>query len=182
MGAFLFKGDALVAADVARCFASLDDCDAVVSSVGASPADPRADGDGNIALAEAAAAKGVKKFVLVTSIGAGDSAAAPPPAVYDVLKPVLLQKERAEARLAAVCAEKGMSFVVVRPGGLTSAPPAGTAVLTEDVTVCGPISRADVAGLVVAALLSDRANGRTLSAVDPALLPPGRAHPAPFKL
>ena len=46
-------------------------------------------------------AKGVKKFVLVTSIGTGDSRDAPPSQVYEVLKPVLLEKERAEAHLKA---------------------------------------------------------------------------------
>lgn len=37
--------------------------------------------------------------MLVTSIGTGDSKDAPPSQVYDVLKPVLLEKEKAEARL-----------------------------------------------------------------------------------
>lgn len=54
---------------------------------------------GNINLIEAAAKKGVKKFVLVTSIGTGDSKDAPPGQVYDVLKPVLLEKEKAEEAL-----------------------------------------------------------------------------------
>jgi nucleoside-diphosphate-sugar epimerase len=54
---------------------------------------------GNINLMEAAADKGVKKFVLVTSIGTGNSKEAPPPNVYEVLKPVLLEKEKAEERL-----------------------------------------------------------------------------------
>ena len=54
---------------------------------------------GNTNLIEAAAAKGVKKFVLVTSIGTGDSKDAPPTQVYDVLKPVLLEKEKAEEAL-----------------------------------------------------------------------------------
>lgn len=54
---------------------------------------------GNINLIEGALAKGVKKFVLVTSIGTGDSRDAPPSQVYDVLKPVLLEKEKAEERL-----------------------------------------------------------------------------------
>ena len=54
---------------------------------------------GNINLIEAAAKKAVKKFVLVTSIGTGDSKDAPPTQVYDVLKPVLLEKEKAEEAL-----------------------------------------------------------------------------------
>lgn len=41
----------------------------------------------------------MKKFVLVTSIGTGDSKGAPPKQVYDVLKPILLEKEKAEEKL-----------------------------------------------------------------------------------
>lgn len=37
--------------------------------------------------------------MLVTSIGTGDSKEAPPKQVYDVLRPVLRQKEKAEQRL-----------------------------------------------------------------------------------
>jgi len=54
---------------------------------------------GNINVINAAKKKGVKKFVLVTSIGTGDSKDAPPEQVYGVLKPVLLQKEKAEQHL-----------------------------------------------------------------------------------
>ena len=45
-----------------------DEYDAVVSTIGGTPADPRADSEANIALIDAAAAKGVGKFVLVTSM------------------------------------------------------------------------------------------------------------------
>ena len=54
---------------------------------------------GNINLIEAAAKKGVKRFILLTSIGVGDSKDAPPQQVYDVLKPVLIEKGKAEDRL-----------------------------------------------------------------------------------
>lgn len=48
---------------------------------------------------EAAAKKGVKKFILLTSIGVGDSSDAPPKQVYEVLKPVLIEKGKAEEKL-----------------------------------------------------------------------------------
>ena len=51
---------------------------------------------GNINLIKAAVAKGVKRFVLVTSIGTGDSKDAPPKQVYDVLEKVLVEKAKAE--------------------------------------------------------------------------------------
>jgi nucleoside-diphosphate-sugar epimerase len=67
--------------------------------VGGTVENPESDGQGNINLIEAAAAAGVKKFVLVTSVGTGDSKHAPTPEVYNILKPVLLEKEKAEAAL-----------------------------------------------------------------------------------
>jgi nucleoside-diphosphate-sugar epimerase len=82
-----------------RARAGIDDLDAVVSTIGGTVLDPTADGQGNINLINAAMERGVKKFVLVTSIGTGDSKDAPSEAVYDVLKPVLLEKEKAEDAL-----------------------------------------------------------------------------------
>ena len=106
------------------------------------------------------------KFVLVTSIGTGDSQGAPPPQVYEALKPVLLQKVKAEDKLKELAAANGMEFCIVRPGGLKSEPATGTGVLTEDVNICGAIHHADVASLVVKCVLKDSANGKVLSCVD----------------
>ena len=78
--------------------------------------------------------------------------------------------EPGPAPLMKVAQATGMAAVIVRPGGLKTALATGTAVLTEDTTVCGAIHRADVASLVVAATLSDKANGKVLSAVDRAQL------------
>ena len=164
MMAIVINGDATNKDDVARVFDEIDDLDAVVSTIGGGPADPSADGDGNINLIEAAAAKGVKRFVLVTSIGAGDSRDAPPAQVYDVLKPVLIEKEKAEERLKEL-GEK-MEFVIVRPGGLKSEPKTDQGVLTSDTSICGPIHREDVASLVCKCLFSAKAANQVYSAVD----------------
>lgn len=68
---------------------------------------------------EAAAKAGVKKFVLVTSIGTGESKAATPPNVYEVLRPVLVEKEKAEKRLKVSWAALGGDA-----GGPTAVPTA----------------------------------------------------------
>ena len=60
---------------------------------------PKPDSEGNINLIEQAAQNGVKKFVLITSIGTGDSKDAPGEEVYNVLKPVLVEKAKAEQAL-----------------------------------------------------------------------------------
>jgi putative NADH-flavin reductase len=166
MMAIVARGDALEPSDVARAFEQIEDVDAVVSSVGGTVADPRADGEGNINLIAAAAKKGVKKFVLVTSVGCGDSKDAPGEKVYAALAPVLREKDRAEAALREAAAQHGMAFTIVRPGGLLSEPPTGKGALTEDTGVCGSIARDDVAALVIRALFSKGADGKTLTAVD----------------
>ena len=170
VGGFLVKGDALNAKDVEKAMNQSDEYDAVVSTIGGTPEAPRADSEANIALIDAAAAKGVGKFVLVTSIGTGDSADAPPPNVFDALKPVLIEKAKAEEHLKAVSAKTGMAYVIVRPGGLKSEPATGTAVLTEDKSICGAIHREDVADLVIKCVLKEKANGKVLSCVDKAQL------------
>ena len=136
MGAFLSKGDALVDKDVKKAYDMVEEYDAVVSTIGGTPADATADSVGNINLIEACVKKGeeqgrMPKFVLVTSIGTGDSQGAPPPQVYEALKPVLLEKVKAEERLKELAKEKGLPFCIVRPGGLKSEPATGTGVLTE---------------------------------------------------
>ncbi len=161
MMAIVVKGDALDEASVKAAFDQIEEVDAVVTTVGGTPADARADSEacalahsrrehavqlrvyakqeyataarpvpspahpvacinssreegtctahkptcvfakeqGNINLIKAAVAKGVKRFVLVTSIGTGDSKDAPPKQVYDVLEKVLVQKAKAEEYL-----------------------------------------------------------------------------------
>eukprot|EP00877_Chromochloris_zofingiensis_P001485 jgi/Chrzof1/11337/Cz05g32280.t1 len=99
MMAIVAKGDALNKAEVDKVFAGIEDVDAVVSTIGGSTQNPQADSQGNINIIEAAVKKGVKKFVLVTSIGCGDSKDAPGEQVYKVLEPVLLEKNKAEEKL-----------------------------------------------------------------------------------
>lgn len=77
----------------------VEDIDAVISTIGGTPANPNADSFGNINLIQAAARCGAKRFVLVTSIGTGNSKAAPPSQVYEVLEPVLVEKGKAETVL-----------------------------------------------------------------------------------
>lgn len=164
MFAFLVKADAMDAEAVGKAMDAADGLDVVVSTIGGTTAQPQADGQGNINLIEQAVQRGVKRFVFVTSIGTGDSKDAPPKPVYETLKPVLLEKTKAEDRLKEFGEE--MEYVIIRPGGLKSDPATGNGVLTEDVHVCGAIHREDVAELVCRAIFSDKAKNKVLSAVD----------------
>jgi nucleoside-diphosphate-sugar epimerase len=136
---------------------------AVISTVGGLPKDgQRADYLGNKNLIDAALKAGVQKFILVSSIGSGNSADALPPAALETLRPVLIEKAQAEQYLIA----SGLTYVIIRPGGLKSEPATGNGVLTPDPTIAGTIHRADVARLVCQCLEADQADNRVLSAVD----------------
>lgn len=162
MGVQTVMGDAMEADQLEAAFQGRS-IDAVISTIGGLPAEgKRADFEGNRNLIDAAVKAGVKKFVLVTSIGAGESVVALPPRALEALGAVLKEKEKAEQHLI----ESGLTYTIVRPGGLKSEPATGTAILTEDPKISGSIHRADVAELVCRCLVSDRANQKILSALD----------------
>lgn len=163
MGIKVAVGDALDADAVFAAMTGGEPIYAVISTIGGLPKDgERADYLGNKNLIDAAVKAGVQKFILVSSIGSGNSAAALQPQVLETLGPVLIEKEKAENHLIA----SGMIYTVIRPGGLKSEPATSNGILTEDCRVAGTIHRADVAQLVCRCLVSDVANNKVLSAVD----------------
>jgi len=163
MGIKVALGDALDTDAVLAAMTGGEPIYAVISTIGGLPKDgERADYLGNKNLIDAAVKAGVQKFILVSSIGSGNSAAALQPQVLETLGPVLIEKEKAENHLIA----SGMIYTVIRPGGLKSEPATSNGVLTEDCRVAGTIHRADVAQLVCRCLVSDVANNKVLSAVD----------------
>ncbi|MEG4045920.1 SDR family oxidoreductase [Microcoleus sp. Pol17_C1] len=167
MGIKVVTGDALDAAAMEAAMAGGEPIHAVISTIGGLPKDgERSDYLGNKNLIDAAVKAGVQKFILVSSIGSGNSAAALQPQVLETLGPVLIEKEKAENHLI----ESGMIYTVIRPGGLKSEPATGNGILTEDCRVAGTIHRADVAQLVCQCLVSDAANNKVLSAVDRQML------------
>ena len=60
----------------------------------------------------------------------------------------------------------GLTYTIIRPGGLKSEAATGNAVLTENPTVAGIIHRADVANLVCQCLDSEKVNNKVFSAID----------------
>jgi nucleoside-diphosphate-sugar epimerase len=129
--------------------------------------DPNARPDfvGNKAVIDAAAAAGVKRFMLVTVIGAGDSAEAVPLPARPGHNDVTPLKTQAEDYLRA----SGMNYTIVRPGGLgPRMMPAktGTAKLTEDPMAFSYMGRPDLAEIIVAALGDITAYNKTFTAYD----------------
>ncbi|WP_449417086.1 SDR family oxidoreductase [Phormidium nigroviride] len=163
MGIQVAIGDALDAVAVEAAMSNGESISTVISTIGGLPKDgERADYLGNKNLIDAAVKAGVQKFILVSSIGSGNSVVALSPQALETLGPVLVEKEKAEKHLIA----SGLIYTIIRPGGLKSEPATGNGVLTEDCQVSGMIHRADVAQLVGRCVVSDRTNNKVFSAVD----------------
>ena len=162
MGIEVVMGDALDAEAVKKAMSG-SPISAAISTIGGLPKDgERADYLGNKNLIDAAVEAGVEKFILVSSIGSGNSRVALPPQALETLGAVLAEKEKAEQHLI----DSGLNYTIIRPGGLKSEPATGNGILTEDYTVSGTIHRADVAALACRCLESRAANNKVLSALD----------------
>lgn len=148
--------------DVENLAAALDGVDGVVFAAGAGPgsgADRKltVDRDAAVLLGDAAVAAGVRRYVLVSSIGVTK----PLDEIDDEVFRVYLEAKRA--------AEEGvraldLDWTIVRPGGLTDDEGSGSVTLTpEDAE--GPIPRGDVANVIAAVLQRDDLAGVTFTAL-----------------
>lgn len=136
--------------DVRTLAGHLDGTDAVVFAAGGGPSSGAArkltmDRDGAVLLADAAEAAGVRRYVMVSAIGAD----AHDPTSDDVFQVYLRAKSEADADLRA----RDLDWSVVRPGGLTNDPPTGRVQLAES-TGRGSVPRADVAAVLAELLLT----------------------------
>jgi uncharacterized protein YbjT (DUF2867 family) len=134
--------------------------DAIVFAAGAGPGSGAErkrtmDLGGAVKLIDAAHAAGVRRYVIVSSIGAGD-----PSSGSDAMGPYQQAKGEADAALAS----SGLDFTIVRPGRLTDDPGTGRVAAGEDVDR-GDIPRDDVAATLLAVLEQPSTIGRTFNLV-----------------
>jgi uncharacterized protein YbjT (DUF2867 family) len=163
LGARVVRGDALRPAEIKAALA-VTQVRAVVSTLGARQVkEPRPDFAGNRNAIDAAKEAGVRRFVIVTVIGAGDSLTAAPAFARRFLKNIISDKTQAENYLRA----SGLDYTIIRPGGLLDNEAQGRAYLTEDQKAMSWIRRADLARLIVQALDDPSTAGRIYHAFDP---------------
>jgi uncharacterized protein YbjT (DUF2867 family) len=164
LGVRTIAGDAFSTADIDRALALAGTQDLnVVSTIGGPVTNGRrADEDGNINIADRAAAHGVRRFVLVTSIGCGDMAPFRSERAIAAFGAAVDAKTRAEEHLR----RKLPRATIIRPGGLRSEPATGRGILSDDPQMHGFIHRADVADLIRRALGDPATEGRAFAAVD----------------
>ncbi|XP_057824294.1 uncharacterized protein LOC131036424 isoform X3 [Cryptomeria japonica] len=144
----------------ARCQSA--DTVTIDNATGGGTKEPKVDKDGPINLINASKSAGVKRFILVSSIGVGDSVQAIDKKTFETLKIVLEAKEVAEEALTS----SGLIYTIIRPGGLLNTPPTGKGILLEDPSIAGLISRSDVASLIVPVIFDKETEMKTFSAID----------------
>jgi uncharacterized protein YbjT (DUF2867 family) len=129
--------------------------DAIVFAAGAGPGSGperkrTVDYGGAVACIEAAEAEGVRRFVMVSSIGAHD-----PDRAGEGMRPYLRAKADADERLQA----SSLAWTIVRPGSLTDDPGTGRVDVSTRLGRRGPVPRADVALVLAETLAEDGTAG-----------------------
>ena len=165
LGVDYVVADVLDAQAVDAAFNS-GDYRAVVCTVGGSRKEPqRPDVIGTQNIVDSAKRHGVRRMVLVTAVGAGDSRKVLSENAWKFLGPVMELKTAAEACLTA----SGLDATILRPGGMNSEAATGTAIRTEDHSVMGTIQRADLAAIVIECLDDDTTIGKIYHTIDPGI-------------
>lgn len=157
IGVQQLSGDVFDKKRLAEIFIDFPTIPTVVCSLGGG----HSDGEGTINLIEAAHLCMVHRFILISSLGAGESRAHASERLLAAIGTVLEEKTRAEDCLRA----GKLAFTIIRPGQLIDGPYTAKAVLSEDPGIHGSISRTDLASLVMHCVERPQTAGRIYSAV-----------------
>ena len=144
LGVEYFFGDAVIAEDVAQAVASKN-FDAVLSTLGGGRGEQPPDLVGTINIVDAMESVGLKRLIVVTVIGPGESISMVPDKQRLSLGKIIKVKEKAENYIIA----SSLDYTIIRPGQLTSHSRSGIIRLSERPEKTGPVTRADLADVVV---------------------------------
>lgn len=150
-------------ADADQIAAHLVNADAAVFAAGAGPGSGAARKDtvdraASVLLADAAELSGVRRFLQISAMGAGRPAAS---GRDDVWAAYVKAKGEAEEDLRS----RDLDWTILRPGGLTNEPGTGRVRLHDGNLPHRPVSRDDVAAVLVALLDAPQTRLRTLELV-----------------
>ncbi|CAM2926214.1 NAD(P)-binding oxidoreductase [Vibrio rarus] len=134
----------------------------VISTMGSFKSDNPVDYLGHRYLVDALQAKGVKRFLLVTSLGCGKSWQYLSPQAKAMFGDSVREKSLAESWLQS----STLDYTILRPGGLQDGPSNGQGVLSQDTEVHGSISRGEVAHLIQRLLFSETSIGQIYQCVE----------------
>ncbi len=136
---------------------AVEGCDAIMFAAGAGPGSGAArketmDYGGAAKLIEAAQKRGVRRYLMLSSMGAGN-----PEGGSEAMQPYLFAKARADERLI----RSDLQYTIIRPGGLTNGEGTGRIDAAQSLGRRGQISRDDVARTFADALEMRNTYGKT---------------------
>jgi uncharacterized protein YbjT (DUF2867 family) len=140
---------------------ALAGADAVVFAAGAGPGSGPArkrtvDYGGAVKLADAAERQGIRRYVIVSSIGSNR-----PETWSDQMRPYQEAKHEADQYLI----DSGLDYTIIRPGGLTDDPGTGKVQVGERLDR-GRVTRDDVAAVIAECLVSDNTIGKDFDLIN----------------
>ena len=136
---------------------AVEGCDAIVFAAGAGPGSGAArketmDFGGAAKLVEAAEERGVRRYLMLSAMGASD-----PEGGSEAMRPYLRAKARADERLRS----SSLDYTIIRPGSLTEDEGTGAIEAAEKLGRRGEIPREDVASTFAAALENENTFHKT---------------------
>jgi len=140
-----------------RVGTAVEGCNAIVFAAGAGPGSGNErketmDYGGAAKLVEAAEGRGVRRYLMLSAMGASD-----PEGGSEGMRPYLRAKARADERLRG----SSLDYSIIRPGSLTEDEGTGTIVAAEKLERRGEIPREDVASTFAAALENENTYHKT---------------------
>ena len=137
---------------------AVEGCDAIIFAAGSSGNDVEGvDRDGAIKLMKVAESQGVKRFVMLSSMGAGDPERGP-----EALRPYLKAKKEVDERLQ----RSDLDYTIIRPGQLTDDAATGKIKAAEHFDEWGQVTREDVAKTLVTVLGQPSTVGQTFEILE----------------
>ena len=136
---------------------AVEGCDAIVFAAGAGPGSgaerkETMDYGGAVKLIEAAESRGVRRYLMLSAMGAAD-----PDNASEQMQPYLSAKARADERLQG----SDLDYTIIRPGSLTDEEGTGRIEAAESLGRRGEITREDVAETFAAALEEENTYHKT---------------------
>ena len=131
--------------------------DAIIFTAGGGPGSgdvkkETIDRQGAVKLIDAAKKYGVRRYLMVSAMGADDPGSGP-----EGMQPYLRAKGAADDALR----ESGLDYTIVRPGRLTDDPATGRVDAAPSLGRRGEITREDTAHVLVATLVATNTHGKT---------------------
>ena len=163
LGIKTLRCDATIQEQVERTVAELPKSALVVSSMGSFNAEVPVDYIGHRYLINALEQNDIARFLLVTSLGCGDSWQYLSERSKRGFGAAVREKTLAEAWLTS----SALDYTILRPGGLLDGKTTGNGELSQQVEVHGVIYRQEVARLIETLLANNASIGQVYQCVDP---------------